>query len=132
MCNISLGNQVSHITTLSFIFLFQIHALRSFKHSFQMCFDGILVLEMKEVEPCFSPSCISLNRYKTIFFHIKLSKFPKGTPSPKISEFNTFNLACFHHKISGKFLLADLFSHQLSIFKNSARKIYFIATLRKF
>ena len=48
--NTSLGNQVSHNTTLSY-FSFQINALRIFKNSFKMCFDGILVLKMKGVEP---------------------------------------------------------------------------------
>lgn len=69
--------QVSHNTTLSY-FSFQIHALRSLKHSFQRFFDGILVLELKGVELWFYLSCISLNQYKATFFHINLSKFSKA------------------------------------------------------
>ena len=45
------NHQVSHNITLSFIFLFQIHVIRSLKWYFQMCYNGILVLKMKGIEP---------------------------------------------------------------------------------
>ena len=43
--------QVSHNTTHTLNFLIQIHAHSNYKQTFQMCFDGILVLKMKGVEP---------------------------------------------------------------------------------